>query len=101
MPYGTFGALIEIVDDHGLKHWRRPQTKKELKEAVAADPKRVIIVEDLSLLDSGTPGGQALFTTDQIAPGTFYGAIHGPDPQRKRVWIAKIERTNDGKLKVT
>lgn len=100
MPYGTYSAMIETVDEHGLKHWRLVKTKKELKETVKEAPERITIT-DLSLMGSGTPRGQVMFNATEIVAGTFFGTIVGPDPHNKRDWYAKIERTETGKLKVT
>lgn len=76
-----------------LEGYRRPKSKKEVKEAIAADPDKVMI-EQTSLFNNEY-GGPVSEMPDNVTI-TFVG----PDPQVSRKFYGNIKRTQNG-FKVT
>ena len=81
---------IEIRTDGGL--WRRPKSKREIRDIVAIDPARVC-VESTSMHGRGFDG-----TVDKLPEGKRIDFV-GPDPYRSRKFYGSIEMRN-GKLVV-
>lgn len=84
MPYFNAGAYIGNS---------RARTKKQLREALAADPTSVYF--DGTSMFSHVTG----YAAENVPDGTIISVV-GPDPFTKRSWYASVQRLPDGKFKV-
>lgn len=80
---------IFLIDERGT---RRPKSKKEVKEVLAATPERVII-EATSLFGNEYNGVADLLPLDEQYKGEKIYFV-GPDPYTKRNFYGTIEIKN-------
>jgi len=74
-------------------HVRRPRSKKEVREVVAAEPQRVIV--EATSMFGNEPEGPA----NELENGTTVSFV-GPDPYARRNFYGQIIKTTDGRLVV-
>jgi hypothetical protein len=84
--------MIMFVNTGAKVNGQRVRTKKELREALTADPESVTF--DVTSLH-GELAGRTLAAVDVLAEPRWVLQVVGPDPYTRRNWYASVAAAYD------